>query len=582
MAYQSYSYLGSYANLDPSAASSYKEVSTSYFFPAARLGAATSIQTSNQIAEVESRLKEGMKVVEVQPLGEGVFETIPQQQFKEINQLAKLAGAQATMHAPMIDPAGFTKQGWSEYSREHAEAQLTDAVRRAHDLNPDGNIPVTIHASAIPAGEWKKQGKKEEKEMMVVVNPESGEISAMKKETVYRPGIEEPKIYTPEKRLDMANATQWSNSLIGVADMKRHGDEMAARALSKENMTDSDLGRIDIYYQNVEQKLVSLYDVAMKGIDKNDSKTKADMAKINEAWRNNQKKMQKALNEHNYEDYILLKQSFFEKVIQDFDKIGPADRDSHFPIRTLVPVEEFAIKHASETIGNVALKAYKEFGSTAPIVSVENFMPTMAFSRGENLSNLIKESREHFVEAAVKSGMNEATARKQSAKLIGATWDVGHINLLKKSGYKDEDIRKETEKIAPFVKHTHIADNFGFEETHLPPGMGNVPVKELMKEMEKAGFKGKAIVEAGNFVAQFKTSPHPYALENLNAPIYTPQSSPSWGMARGLYSETSGSYGAMFPEQHFSMYGAGFSALPSSLGGQVPGKQSRFSGAPME
>ena len=39
-------------------------------------------------------------------------------------------------------------------------------------------------------------------------------------------------------------------------------------------------------------------------------------------------------------------------------------------------------------------------------------------------------------------------------------------------------------------------------------------------------------------------------------------------------------YGEMSPEVHHSIYGAGFSGLPSEVGGNIPGRQSRFSNTP--
>jgi len=605
-----YPYISSYAALDPNAAASYREVSTSYYFPASRLGAATSIQTSNQIAEVDARLKEGMNVVELSTISPEIFETMPKQQFKEIGQLAKLANADVTLHAPTIDPAGFTKQGWSEFSRSQAENQLLDAVQKAHDLNPQGNVPVTIHASAIPAAEWKKEkgidGKAvETKEMMVVVNPENGEISPMRREMMYYPGkypgaTKEGKVIsTPEEMLDMANASQWRNTIMGVQEMKRHRDEMLTNVFSQvgiqgevrpteedfkqkeAGLKRSDFATVEFYNTDIELKLRSIYDNAYKHGKDNEEVIK-QLVEIRKKWIAEKEAEGKAKSEGQLQ---LMRQNFYGDMLGRFNNLGHVEDKKTgeivCPIKTLLPVEDFAKEHAAKTIGNVALRAYNQFGDTAPIVSVENFMPNMAFSRGEQLAGLIKESRKQFVNAAVASGkMKEGEATKQAEKLIGATWDVGHINLLRKYGFEEKDIIAETKKVAKYVKHAHIADNFGFEETHLPPGMGNVPVKEMMKEMEKAGFSGKAIVEAGNFVAQFKTSPHAYALENLNAPIYGAQG-PTWGEARGLYGGGMG-YGVQFPEQHFAMYGAGFSSLPSSLGGQMPGKQSRFSGAPME
>jgi hypothetical protein len=103
-----------------------------------------------------------------------------------------------------------------------------------------------------------------------------------------------------------------------------------------------------------------------------------------------------------------------------------------------------------------------------------------------------------------------------------------------------------------------------------------------LKELEKAGYAGKAIVEAGGFVQHFRTSPHPFALEALGSPIYAAYMQPLWAQARDLYGAYFAGYGTMLPEQHFSFYGAGFSGMPTELGGQMPGRQSRLSGTPLE
>ena len=172
--------------------------------------------------------------------------------------------------------------------------------------------------------------------------------------------------------------------------------------------------------------------------------------------------------------------------------------------------------------------------------------------------------------------------------LIGATWDVGHIAQLKKSGYSDEQIAKEAKDVAPVVKHVHITDNFGFNDTHLPPGMGKVNIKDQLKQIKKGlGEKeyGKLahIVEAGGFVAQFKTSPHPQTLEYFDSPLYTHKATPYWSEMAQQQAEYNMGYGIQFPQKHFETYGAGFSNLPPEVGGQTQQKEgSRFSGNPME
>jgi len=210
-------------------------------------------------------------------------------------------------------------------------------------------------------------------------------------------------------------------------------------------------------------------------------------------------------------------------------------------------------------------------------------MPNMAFSRAEQLKDLIKESRKKFVKQAVEDGMEKEEAKDTAKKLIGVTWDVGHINMMRKAGYKEKDVIKETTKIAPVVKHVHLTDNFGFTDSHLGLGMGNVPMKKMMEKIKKEGYDGRAIVEAGNFAAQFKTSPHPFSVQALDAPIYSSGPTSSWGDVSAMQGSYS-FYGSFLPQQHFAMYGAGFSGLPPELGGGKGGAAQgrRFSGTPME
>ena len=121
------------------------------------------------------------------------------------------------------------------------------------------------------------------------------------------------------------------------------------------------------------------------------------------------------------------------------------------------PAEDFAVDKSAETFGNVAFGAYKKFKDTAPVISIENPPAGGGLSRAEDLQNLVEASRKQFVKRAMAEGINKNTAEEQAKKLIGVTWDVGHINMIRKFGYSEEDTLKEAKKIAPFVKHVHLS-----------------------------------------------------------------------------------------------------------------------------
>ena len=245
---------------------------------------------------------------------------------------------------------------------------------------------------------------------------------------------------------------------------------------------------------------------------------------------------------------------------------------------------------SGQTFGNVAFESFKKFKENAPIISIENPPAGMnAFSRGEDLKELVIKSRTQFIERAIQPtekgglGMSKSNAEKAAEKSIGVTWDVGHINQLKKFGFTDKDLVKESKTVAPYLKHVHLSDNFGMENTELPMGMGNVPLKGMMDALGKKGEEAKKIVEAGNWWQHFRTSPMQFSYESMGSPIYAMQMAPYWNQSPGLEANYFSGYGATLPQINYETFGAGFSQLPAELGGsRQSAGGSRMSGRGME
>jgi hypothetical protein len=246
-------------------------------------------------------------------------------------------------------------------------------------------------------------------------------------------------------------------------------------------------------------------------------------------------------------------------------------------------MNDFAIEQSAKTFGNAAATAWKKFHDSAPVLSIENPPAGGGLSRAEDLKRVIEESRKIAIENLKKEGLSSGEAKQAAEKLIGATWDVGHINMIRKMGFSEKDVIKEAEKIAPFVKHVHLSDNFGLDHTELPMGMGNVPLKEVMKKLGEKGFEGKKIVEAGNWWQHFaeKGGGNPFkpSLEGMNSPIYSMGPSAYWSTPPGFGAYYSG-HGIINTPTHHRLYGAGFENLPMELGGEIPGDKGRFAGSP--
>jgi hypothetical protein len=412
------------------------------------------------------------------------------------------------------------------------------------------------------------------------------------------------RFLSPEKQLKAANNTEWSNAITQlVFDRKdasniMEGVDQISIAKYLQTMQSKMTGNIkdmpDINPQESEN--LKKIHTANTYIEEANMKARALFNKAYKYGNEKEKEFLSKLSENygkeigNTEDGKTTVESLDPRVqsnaifnlIEGLEQVRP---------EVYVSVEDFATEKSSETFANVALHSFKEHGDKAPIISIENLYPDMAFTTGEEMEGLIVKSRERFVEAATSKekgglGLSQGEAEKQAEKLIGMTFDVGHLNVMKKSGFTDEDLAKEAAQIAKFVKHIHVTDNFGYDDSHLPPGMGNVPFKQHFEELEKAGVLGKArmITEVGGWFEHFKSSPYASVLEAFGSPMISNGdggTGPYWNQAVGLQQGYSSGYGMMLPQGHYQILGAGFSQLPSELGGQRQ-QGGGFSGQSME
>jgi len=587
-------------------------------------GLTTDPRNANILQEVSSKLSSGVKHIEIAAVSADMLDQIPKQQMEEVRRLKKLTGTEVSMHGPVIDTTGISQQGFSELNRENSELKIIETLRRSHDLDPQGNIIVNFHAAeGIPGAEWKKlpDGEKPGKaKKFIVVNRESGRLVPLEEEKLYYPGaevlrkgvtkkdiegfrkrlipreqilepvpIDDGKIRTPEWRVRNLNATEWDNSISQLMFNKERADkilqenapqiehvlnELQTGAINNGDLTPSQsqayqhYQNVDNYLQDTRQQVNALFHKAYKYGTKEQKK---ELTKFSEEFR---KDLSRDQMNPSVQSRALHKLMMKMKENPEIDMA---------PVMN-VPVEQFATEQSSKTFGNAAFEAWKKFKDSAPIVSIENPPAGFAMGTGEDLRNIAEASRAQFVKKAVESGeLSEQAAKKQAEKLIGVTLDLGHMNMLRKQGLEEKDIVMESAKVAPYLKHIHLSDNFGFEHTELPMGMGNVPTKEIMAKLGKKGFEAKKIIEAAHWWQHFKSPPVRESFEALGAPMYSDETGANWSQSVALQEGYFSGYGMMLPEKNYQTFGAGFSQLPAELGGQLPGAQGgRMSGKPME
>jgi sugar phosphate isomerase/epimerase len=617
-------YKGSPYGLDPNSGNFF----TGYRMKMEQMGLAMDPRTANQLGEINTKLNSGLKTIEMGSTQQNIIDAIPKQHLQEINRLAGLTGMDITFHAPIVEPSGFDRQNWSESNRKETERQMIDTVARAHEVSPKGNMPVTFHSSAqLPWGEEKTYEKVNGERVAVpkqvyLVDPVEGNIvGALKKKKRYFPEEEgyHKEAFNPDKELEKINKDKWSQELgnlnfsvlRGVEQLREAespGHRMRAlRGMGLDENEDSTKKRdklFEIYkevrsnpeiIQKVPENLRNSAEDEFRKLDHAQIFLKDAFRQIrsayNMAYKQSDKESQKKL-----EAYKNMFEKEIEKGIEDdpgklheFAEIVEGGLKVFSSITKpgiYQKLDEFIVDKTSQTFSNVAFETWKKFGDKAPIISIENPPAGGALSTGEDLKKLVEESRKKFVEKAQKEGISQGEAERAAEQMIGVTWDVGHINMLRKHGWEKKELLKETEAVAPMVKHVHLSDNFGLDHTELPMGMGNVPTKEIMERLGKEGFEGKKIIEAGDwwqhFSQQGKNPPVMASLEAFGTPLYPMVQAPYWNQIANTYGNYMAMPTAYFPEQHFSLYGGGFATLPQELGGQVPGRGSRATGTPMD
>ncbi|MBI2148809.1 sugar phosphate isomerase/epimerase [Candidatus Woesearchaeota archaeon] len=647
------------------------------------LGAPTNPTIARQLEEFGKLLNQGIKNIEIGTISGDKFEQIPEQHFEEVRRLAKLTDAKISVHAPLLDLAGFQENRWREEQRGSTEQQVFSILERSHKLSNGENVPVVFHAGNVVSQEYGvpwdpktgPQGPGLKKEMYIkdekgniildennrpktkleptelraitVINQDTGELTVLSHEEKYRLDRKDKEIWDVDKRLESLNQTQWDKEKLQILNYQKEVEDLKEKLMLKIKQNDAiektglkeDQNYQDMHHQNgleiqrisghidelnkiLSSEYQNTYDKFMKfGKDEEKKKFEEGLKKLQEENKPIQEKMleiKKDLEEkegllekaRNEQEKSMLEKERDEKLINLSNLASIKSKQIVNALTSLDapelwrPVGEFAIEKTAQTVSGAIARLYEKLKKEGreketPFIAMENFFVHSPMSRAKDLKKAVELSREKLAEELkTKCELSEKQAKKEAEKLIGATWDVGHINNLRKAGYEGEELKKkvieETKEIADVTRHVHITDNFGFFDSHLPPGMGNVPIREIMEELEKTWAKQaeegrliqkpRGIVEAGGFVAEIGQNPTLGIMEFFGSPLYKLSSSPHWkGFESGGVAFRPSPYTESFiefPQQHFNLYGSSFTTLPKTLGGQVSGEQSRFSGTP--
>lgn len=188
--------------------------------------------------------------------------------------------------------------------------------------------------------------------------------------------------------------------------------------------------------------------------------------------------------------------------------------------KKIKPLEDYALEKSINTLAQMGLKAMeytqKNNLSKPLYIAPENWVPESGFgSHPEELLFLVKEARKKMTEMLTSPTIevngqkinnpyyipDKNKAEELAKQHIKLTLDTEHLALWKNYFLANNPQKSDEafiewfkEKVEKLIKenvigNVHLVDSFG-GHSQLPPGEGELPLKEMVKKLIEAGYKG--------------------------------------------------------------------------------------------
>ncbi|MEK6878770.1 MAG: hypothetical protein AABY22_04145, partial [Nanoarchaeota archaeon] len=267
--------LNFYQGLPSSLSPDYGSVEKGGYFSGYRtntgqLSVTTDPRTANIIKEVNDKLNTGVKNVELTLIQTQIMQSVPKQYFEEARRVAKLTGAEVSVHGPLVEPSGISQRGYSEEERQAVERNIVDALTRVQPLNPDGNVVVTFHSAlSIPPPTIVKERDEKTGEMkeviksQVIVERETGRpVEYLKAEEKYYPGEGKKKVDIQEQ-ISEYNKTMWNHKITELIFYKNRADNILDQSFANIKTVFKDLEEGKAKFENLTAGQKTVYGEAV-------------------------------------------------------------------------------------------------------------------------------------------------------------------------------------------------------------------------------------------------------------------------------------------------------------------------------
>ena len=528
----------------------------------------------NQLEALRSRIRLGVNNVELgfTGVGKGSAQSptpgsVGIAERQAIKEVAKINDVKInSVHAPMSIEglAGFGQRGFNEQKRAQDVEEVKRSIDFAGDVSDGGAI--VVHTGEFPYSIKERFGDKpfttkDGKKIKLSESPYASEFAEQyivdKRGNINAAPINKNDTtlaWNKDKRDFESRDIEFYKNLA----KKNKFDENNKKNNSKEyrNFTDKDIDekRYRETYENpywlankdkLDIALVPL-NTQIREFNEKENNRLQQIDNLSRRLENEQNldlrnQIKNALINLRSDSYIDDVKSSEARIKQEYkEKLLSSSLSDYGMQKTNESVAELAIEAARVTKNKKLNKSI--------FIAPENLWGGSYGSHPQDLKNIIKDSRNKFVEFATKDNiiingkevkntfkkqlekihgkkLSDREAKKYAKDHIKATFDIGHANIWRKyfDGSEKEFkqwLGKEVKELTDegIIGHVHVSDNFGYNDEHLPPGAGNAPIKEFMTHLEKSDYKGAVIIEPGSTDDKFPNFLN--AMYDLETPVY--------------------------------------------------------------
>ncbi len=503
----------------------------------------------DQVEGLRTRIFQGAKRVELgfSGIGKGALlaQSITPEMYgktarEAMRDLARLNKIELTTHASIALPplSGFQQRAFSDEVQARTLRELQRTIDFAADVARGGPIVVHLNEYPRPIGErdrFRSYEKEDEEKPRAFVNRKTGEFH-------YLPVGKE--LEWPEMEVDEHGRfkTDEHGNLIPKYDPETGGFKL-------KKLDEEDVKRLQAWYKEkfgeelpaekaylvaqlegqlrreeaVARHVSADYDILQKRMEdlkalerlyQDASREWDDVSRLmhDASWKRLiAQKFGLGLGEDDFREMSV--EELFKRAEQRLSYEQKYMRDlatNHLAqesqikdlLQNIVPAEEYAVEKTAEGLARAAEYAMEKTRELAkrgelekPLyIAPENIFPETYGSHPDELKRIIDKARDVFVKRLLETGKAKSVdeAKRLAQQHIRGTFDIGHAYLWKKYWKGSEKefnewLLEKAKKLIEdgYIGHVHITDNMGYEDEHLSPGEGIIPIKEFLKSIQK-------------------------------------------------------------------------------------------------